>query len=83
MFWKKTKRDIPPVDPVKPKVIHYSTIKPITCRMCHCTYQGTHAHLKVGYNGSFLGKDFLIMPCPICGENNRVEFDEKEKDDEH
>lgn len=80
MFCKKVIRDIPPVDPAKPKVIKYSTIKPITCRMCHCTYRGTHAHLNVEYIGPFKEKDFLIMPCPVCGEHNRVEFEETEKE---
>ena len=62
----------------KPHIIKYPKIKPIKCSVCHCEYVGTYKHIKDNIFGSRYDRGIY---CPICGNFNKVEFEE-DSDDE-
>lgn len=65
------------------KIIEYPKIKPIVCGVCGCKYEFEKGD-KITAVLEYAERDtkgnlhrqvlFLNLPCPVCGENNNIEF---------
>lgn len=71
---KKKKSEAPEVQvPDKPVITKYPKIKPFTCHVCRCEYIGGPEYLR----GDLFSSRFdLGINCPLCGNFNKVEFEE-------
>ena len=62
----------------QPVILHMPEIEPTTCKCCRAVYQANATHFRLDPTAIIVSRQYLRVPCPICGCLNSVEFEDQD-----